>query len=311
MAATARKKNQQPFIKEWDLIPIVSIGLVTWVLSWILWNWREAVMDLTRFITPPEPFGTLGVTLPFIGSSSFTDLVLVLLSLFALYVLQFSKWKNKQQSNVLRVVVHGVAAMITFRVFWDIWHWLHLNSQWYGETIFFSGKIAITFIFLSLACTPLNTLFGWSALNALKKPLGNWGFGYVFLHLSLFTLDSGYVADQFSFGTVINETFQKQYALIGFLAFLLLVPLFITSNKYSQKLLKKNWKRLHQLVYIIGILSAVHYIWVWLSKRALTEPIIYATVLVLLLVLRLKPVKEWIRNIKKKRQQTRKEVAAA
>lgn len=310
MAAT-KNKNRTSFIEEWDLIPIASIGVVTWALSWILWNWRETVMDITRFITPPEPFSTLGQAVPFVGSTRFTDLAIIVLALFALYILQLSQWKNKQQSNVLRVIVHTVAAMITFRLFWDIWHWLHLNSQWYGETIFFTGKVAITFLFLSLACTPLMTLFGWSALNALKKPLGNWGFGYVCIHLTLFTLDSGYVAGQFSFGTVLNETFQKQYALIGFLAFLLLIPLFVTSNKYSQKLLKKNWKKLHQLVYVIGILAAAHYIWVWIAKRALFEPIVYALVLALLLVLRLNPVKEWIRNSKKKRQEARKQVAPA
>lgn len=303
MTTAARKRNQS-FIEEWDLIPIAIIGIATWMLSWVLWNWRETVQDLTRFITPPVPFDVLGSAVPFIGSSSFTDLIFVLLLIGSLYVLIGGRWKNKQQSNILRVLSHGVGAMIAFRLFWDIWHWLHLNSQWYGEMIFFSGKVAITFLFLSLACTPLVTLFDWKSLNALKKPLGNWGFGFVLVHLILFTLDSGYIGEAFSFGAVVEATFQKQYALIGFIGFVLLVPLFVTSNKYSQRLLKKNWKRLHQLVYVIGILAAVHYIWVWLAKRALTEPIIYAIVLALLLILRLRPVKGWIRNIKKGRRNT-------
>ncbi|MEM7129922.1 MAG: ferric reductase-like transmembrane domain-containing protein [Chloroflexota bacterium] len=307
---TAAKKRNSNFVQEWDLVPIAAIAFVTWLLSWVLWNWREAVSDITRFITPPEPFGSLSQVVPFVGTGRFTDVVIIVLALFTIYVLQFSSWKNKQQSNVLRVLAHAVAGMITFRVFWDIWHWLHLNSQWYQETTFFTGKVAITFIFLSLACTPLVTLFGWSALNALKKPLGNWGFGFVLLHLVLFSIDYGYLSGQFDIGLVIGETIQKQYALIGFLGFVLLVPLFVTSNKWSQKMLKKNWKKLHQLVYIIGILSAAHYIWVWLSKRALTEPIIYAVVLVVLLVLRLNLVKNWIREMKKG-SKPRKKVAAS
>lgn len=304
------KKRKQSFIEEWDLVPIATISFITWILSWLLWNWRESVQDLTRFITPPEPFGVLGQTVPFIGSTAFTDLIFVALLLGSLYILMSSRWKNKQQSNILRVLTHGIGAMIAFRLFWDIWHWQHLNSQWYGETIFFSGKVAITFLFLSLACTPLVTLFGWSSLNALKKPLGNWGFGFVLVHLVLFTLDSGTISNSFSYGAVIEATFQKQYALVGFIAFVLLIPLFVTSNKYSQKLLKKNWKKLHQLAYVIGILAAAHYIWVWIAKRALTEPIIYAVVLALLLILRLPPVKDWIREMKKRRKATKQAVAA-
>jgi len=82
----------------------------------------------------------------------------------------------------------------------------------------------------------------------------------------------------------------------------MLVPLFVTSNKWSQKKLKKNWKKLHQLVYVIGVLAAAHYIWVWWSKKALVQPLVYTAVLILLLVLRITPVKNWIRDFKKQRK---------
>jgi len=154
------KKQQVSFIQKWDLKPIALIGFMTWALSWVLW---------------------------FVGATDFTNSVFIVLAWCSVSILWLSPWKSKRQSNVLRVFTHGVGAMIAFRLFWDFWHWLHLNSQWYHETIFFTGKVAITFIFLSLACTPLITLFGWSPLNALKKPLGNWGFGFALLHLLLFT----------------------------------------------------------------------------------------------------------------------------
>ena len=306
MTATRRKKKQKSFIEEWDLIPIGAIGVVTWLLSWVWWNWREAVMDLSGYITPVQPFGTLGERIPFPGTARFTDLVLILLALIAIYVLQSGRWKTKEQGNILRTMVHGSAGMIAFRVFWDFWHWLHLNSGWFQETTFFAGKVAITFLVLSLACTPLVTLFGWTALNQLKKPLGNWGFGFVFLHFFLFSIDFGFLGDTFSASAVVKETIQKQYALIGFTGFLLLLPLFITSNKWSQKRLKKRWNKLHQLVYLINVLAVTHYIWVWLSKRALTQPIIYAVIVLFLLFIRIKPIKEWIRNFKKGRRQARK-----
>lgn len=305
------KKKQTSFVEQWDLIPIAVIGAVTWALSWVLWNWRETELDFTRFITPPQPFDTLAQSFPLVGTAEFTNLVFIVLAWCAVSILWLSPWKSKRQSNVLRVFTHGVGAMIAFRLFWDFWHWLHLNSQWYHETIFFTGKVAITFIFLSLACTPLITLFGWSALNALKKPLGNWGFGFAGLHLLLFTLDNGFVGEQFAIGSVIEEAFQKRYALIGSAAFLMLLPLFFTSNKWSQKKLGKNWKKLHQLVYVIGVLAAAHYIWVWWSKKALVQPIVYSVVLVLLLVLRITPVKNAIRDFKKRRKANQKAAATA
>jgi len=305
------KKKQGSLVQEWDLIPIAAIGVVAWALSWVLWNWREAELDFSRFITPVEPFGLLAQSFPIVGTARFTDILFIILAWCTVSILWLSPWKSKQQSNVLRVFTHLAGAMIAFRLFWDFWHWLHLNSQWYHETIFFTGKVAITFIFLSLACTPLVTLFGWSALNALKKPLGNWGFGFALLHLLLFTLDNGFIEERFAIGAVIAEAFQKRYALVGSTAFLLLLPLFLTSNKWSQKKLGKNWKKLHQLAYVIGVLAAAHYIWVWWSKKALVQPIAYAAVLILLLVLRIPAVKNRIRDFKKQLKTNRKAAAVA
>ena len=312
MATAAKsKKKQKSLIEEWDLIPIAEIGVVAWALSWVWWNWREAVMDLSGYITPVQPFPTLAEAVPFLGTARFTDAMLIVMALIAIYVLQGGRWKAKQQGNILRTMTHFAAGIIAFRIFWDFWHWLHLNSGWFQEMTFFTGKTAITFLVLSLACTPLVTLFGWTALNQLKKPLGNWGFGFVFVHFFLFSIDFGFLGDTFSAGAVVEEAIKKQYALIGSAGFLLLLPLFITSNKWSQKKLKKNWFKLHQLVYVINVLAVTHYIWVWLSKRALTEPIIYAVIVAFLLFLRVTQIRDWIRNFKKGRQQARKAAAAA
>lgn len=209
----------------------------------------------------------------------------------------------------MQLLAHVVAAVFAWLVVWDWWYWEHLDSGWVSETTFFTGKAAITLLFLSLACTPLITLFGWKQLNALKKPLGNYGFLMVVLHFVLFAFDFGIVQDSFNLGLVVDEAVRKQYALVGFLAFLMLIPLAITSNKYSQKKLGKRWKSLHKLVYPISVLASVHYIWVWTSKRAFAEPITYALILAFLLLIRIKPIKDRIRQFKRARRQARRAAA--
>ena len=77
-----------------------------------------------------------------------------------------------------------------------------------------------------------------------------------------------------------------KYILIGFAAWLLLIPLAITSSQKMVRILKKNWKRIHRLIYIIAIFGALHYI--WLSKTIFFEPLIYLIIIVILLIFRIK-----------------------
>lgn len=212
---------------------------------------------------------------------------------FAVAILM-SKLPNKAKARWLRYEAHFAALSVAGMVFWDWWNWRHLNSEWFRDTTFYTGRAGITFLFLSLACTPLVTLFDWKALNQLRKPLGNWGFGFVALHLFMFAMDYGMIDGAFRLMPVVDEAILKGYAVIGFIAFLLLIPLFATSNKWSQKQLGKRWKRLHQLVYLINVLAVGHYIWVWSSKRAFTAPLTYAVILAFLLFIRIKPIKQQI-----------------
>ncbi|MBC8163437.1 MAG: sulfoxide reductase heme-binding subunit YedZ [Roseiflexaceae bacterium] len=123
-----------------------------------------------------------------------------------------------------------------------------------------TGIPALVLLVLSIACTPLNTVFGWKWAVALRKPLGLYAFLYVCLHLLTFTaLDYG-----LDWGAIATEVGEKRYILVGTAAFLLLVPLALTSNKAAMRRLGKNWKRLHLLVYAIVPLAVLHYL--WLSK---------------------------------------------
>ncbi|MEZ4610789.1 MAG: protein-methionine-sulfoxide reductase heme-binding subunit MsrQ [Caldilineaceae bacterium] len=152
-----------------------------------------------------------------------------------------------------------------------------------------TGTAAIMTLVLSLACTPANMLFGWRKALTVRKSLGLWAFTYAALHMLVFIgLDYG-LDWRFIWQDALLE---KQYIFVGLTALLILLPLALTSTKGWMRRLGRNWKRLHQLVYIAGILAVLHYfILVKIDKR---EPLIYAGVLALLLVLRLPPVRRQV-----------------
>ena len=91
----------------------------------------------------------------------------------------------------------------------------------------------------------------------------------------------------------MDDVVKKRYVFIGFAAWLLLVPLAITSSKKMMKLLKNNWKKLHRLIYAVAIFSSLHYI--WLSKTIFFKPLIYFIIIVVLLLFRIKIKKKEVK----------------
>ncbi len=153
------------------------------------------------------------------------------------------------------------------------------------DITFRTGKAALVLLVLSLACTPLNSLLGWRAAIKLRRPLGLYAFLYVCLHFLTFVgLDYGFNLD-----LIYGAIFEKRFALVGFAAFLILLPLAITSTKGWQKRLGKLWKTLHKGVYVAALLAVVHY--VWLVKSDVREPLAYGAVVAALLLVRLPWVK--------------------
>jgi sulfoxide reductase heme-binding subunit YedZ len=150
-----------------------------------------------------------------------------------------------------------------------------------------TGKAAIILLLASLAVTPIQTITGWRQVGTIRKSLGLWAFTYISLHLLVFVgLDYA-----FSLRFILQDGLpQKPYIVVGFLAFLVLLPLAITSTRGWMKRLGKNWKRLHRAVYAAGVLAVFHYLWV--SKVAWGEPVVYAGLLVLLLAARI----PWVRG---------------
>jgi sulfoxide reductase heme-binding subunit YedZ len=151
-----------------------------------------------------------------------------------------------------------------------------------------TGKTAMILLVLSLACTPVNTLFGFTQVLRVRRALGLYAFLYAAVHFAIFLgVDYG-----FDVGLIWLELADKRYILVGAAALLILTPLAVTSTKGWQRRLKKTWKHLHRFVYAAGILVIVHYIWV--QKADIRQPLIWGAVLGLLLVLRIPSVRRQV-----------------
>lgn len=165
-----------------------------------------------------------------------------------------------------------------------------------------TGRAALVVLLLSLACTPLTTLFGVRRALTVRKSLGLIAFLYAALHLANFiALD--YAFDfRLIFGDAVLD---KPYILAGSVALLILTLLALTSTRGAMKRLGRNWKRLHQLVYGAGVLVVLHFLWQAKAAERM-EPLLYAGGLTLLLLVRVPPVRRWIvtQRTRLTRQQT-------
>ncbi len=149
-----------------------------------------------------------------------------------------------------------------------------------------SGKTALVLLVLSLACTPLNAIFGFKPALRVRRALGLYAFLYASLHFAIFmALDYG-----LDLPLLWQDALKKPYALVGFAAGLILLALAITSFKYWQKRLGRRWKSLHRLAYLAGILVIVHYTWV--VKADIRQPLAWAAIILLLLLLRLPAMRD-------------------
>ena len=144
------------------------------------------------------------------------------------------------------------------------------------------GEWTLIFICLTLAMSPLKRITNLSFWIKFRRMLGLFVFFYATIHLLTYVgLDY-----RFDWEPIINDVLKKKYIFIGFSAWLLLIPLAATSSQKMIRILKHNWKNLHRLVYVIAIFGSLHYI--WLSKTIFFKPLIYTTIIVVLLALRIK-----------------------
>jgi len=147
-----------------------------------------------------------------------------------------------------------------------------------------TGIWALTLLVVTLGITPLRRLTGWNVLAGYRRMLGLCTFTYVTLHfLTWFGID-----EFFALKYIGQDIAKRPYITVGFTAFLLLIPLAVTSNAAMVRRLGRRWKTLHSLVYVAALGGIVHF--VWEVKADLTVPTRYALVLVALLLLRLVPL---------------------
>ena len=146
-----------------------------------------------------------------------------------------------------------------------------------------TGQWGLRFLLLTLAITPLRRLTGWTWLLRFRRMLGLFVFFYITLHFLTWV----WLDQELSWGNILADIVKRPYVTVGFSAWLLLLPLAATSTRGMMRRLGSNWQRLHRAVYVIGVLAILHYI--WLVKADLLEPLIYAAVLILLLLVRWRP----------------------
>ena len=138
------------------------------------------------------------------------------------------------------------------------------------ETITFTtGDWTLRMLMITLAITPLRQLTGWHALIRLRRMFGLYAFFYALLHFTAYIVLDQFFAWQF----ILEDIAERPYILVGFTAFVLLIPLAATStNRMLQRLGSKRWQHLHRLAYAVPILGVLHFL--WLVKADITEPAI-------------------------------------
>lgn len=202
-------------------------------------------------------------------------------------------WLNKQKWWLL---LNGFAAVVLLIV-------LTQGSLALGagfDPLLEAGKWGIRFLLVSLTMTPLNTYFGWRGAIRLRKPAGLWAFGFTAVHLYYYLKE--YQLTMFVWPIQL-------FILLGLLGFSVLLVMAVTSNQWAMRRLKKNWKRLHRLVYLAGIAIAFHaMLATYSSKRiflsdpdVLPELILYFLLLVILLAVRLPTVRRVVKGVGGKR----------
>tara|TARA_B100000780_G_scaffold209474_1_gene149548 strand:+ start:264 stop:830 length:567 start_codon:yes stop_codon:yes gene_type:complete len=145
-----------------------------------------------------------------------------------------------------------------------------------------TGEWTIRFIIITLAMTPLQKITKLNFWITYRRMFGLFVFFYASAHMMTYVgLDY-----RFDWSSILNDILKKKFIFVGFLAWLLLVPLAFTSSKRMIRILRDKWKKLHKLIYLISLLGVIHFL--WLVKIVTAEPLIYFMIIIILLTLRIK-----------------------
>lgn len=155
-----------------------------------------------------------------------------------------------------------------------------------------SGDWTLYLLTLTLAITPLRRLSGHQWLQALRRMLGLFAFFYASLHFVTFIWFDHF----FDLDEIWVDVWKRPFISVGFAAFVLLIPLALTSTKTMQRRLGRYWSRLHRLIYLTALLAILHFWWMRAGKQNFGEPILMGAIVLLLLAARAAgPIQRWIR----------------
>ncbi|WP_426118012.1 protein-methionine-sulfoxide reductase heme-binding subunit MsrQ [Pseudomonas sp. DSP3-2-2] len=157
------------------------------------------------------------------------------------------------------------------------------------------GLGTLILLLVTLAMTPLQRMTGWPGWISVRRQLGLWCFAYVVMHMSAYAV---FILglDWAQLGT---ELVKRPYIIVGSLAFLCLLALTVTSNRYSQRRLGARWKKLHRLIYVILGLGLLHMLWI--VRADLKEWALYAVIGVVLLLMRVPMIARRIQRVRTKK----------
>ena len=188
--------------------------------------------------------------------------------------------------NWHRVLVHAAALFPLLLLAFDFLS--DTQSYTFNRSFMLrTGSMGLILLMASLACTPASWLFNWPRAVQIRRTLGLYAFLHIALHLFAYAVwENG-----LDFELMLRDLGERRAMSIGLTAFVVLIPLAITSTRGWQRRLGKHWKTLHRLVYLAALLSVLHFL--WLDRDFITEPVIYAIVVSVLLTLRL-PLIRWV-----------------
>ncbi|MEX2571301.1 MAG: protein-methionine-sulfoxide reductase heme-binding subunit MsrQ [Gemmatimonadota bacterium] len=146
-----------------------------------------------------------------------------------------------------------------------------------------TGWWALTLLVITLAVTPVRRFSGWNSLIQARRPLGVIAFAYASLHFTIYITIDQWFAVQY----IVEDILERPFITAGFAALVLLTPLAATSTRNSiRRIGGKRWRRLHRLIYPAALLAVLHYF--WLVKADTRPPLLYAGIVIVLLLLRVR-----------------------
>jgi sulfoxide reductase heme-binding subunit YedZ len=219
---------------------------------------RSGTAHGSRLLFLPEQFGPAAEDRPLNHSRTLKP-VLFIACLIPLGQLLYDGWTDNLTANPIEFVTH------------------------------FTGDWALLLLLATLTVTPLRKVTGWNQVIKFRRMLGLFAFFYALLHFATYLVLDHF----FDFDAIIKDIMKRPYVTAGFTAFVLMLPLAITSTAGMIRRLGKRWQPLHRLVYVVAAAGVIHFY--WLVKADIRRPVQYGTALAVLLSYRL--IAKWAPQI--------------